>query len=62
MDSKLAKASRDAMIELCKRMTPEERLKAFVEHSRQLALLHQAGKEARIEQARNEISPKKDSA
>lgn len=60
MDSQVAKAARDALIEMCKRMTPEERLKAFIEHSKQMALLYQAGKESRIDSARKEISHSKE--
>ena len=43
MRSKLAEQSRSEMIELCRKMSPAERLQAFVNHSRTLAEIYRAG-------------------
>ena len=46
MDSKLANESRGALIAEAKRLTPEERLRAFVRHSKLVTELHDtAGRE-----------------
>ncbi len=47
MKSKLAEESRKALIADVKRLTPEERLRAFVRHSKLMIELHSAGKQAR---------------
>jgi hypothetical protein len=47
MRSKLADESRKALITEAKRLTPEERLRAFVRHSKLVTELHNAGKKAR---------------
>ena len=52
MESKLARESRQFMIESCKRMTPEARLEACVELSRTHAELYVRGKTARDERTK----------
>jgi hypothetical protein len=42
MDSKLANAAKDALLHTSQRLTPEERLHAFLAHSRLMAELHAA--------------------
>jgi hypothetical protein len=43
MQSKLAMAAKDALIARAARLSPEERLNAFLAHSRLLVELHVAG-------------------
>jgi hypothetical protein len=43
MDSKLAIGAKDALLTTAQRLTPEERLHAFLAHSRLMAELHAAG-------------------
>ena len=45
--SRLAQDLQQALIDQARRMRPEERLKAFVEHSRLMVLLMQAGRRRR---------------
>jgi hypothetical protein len=47
MDSKLADESRKALIAEAKRLTREERLQAFVRHSKLVTELHNSAKNAR---------------
>lgn len=48
MDSKVARDSRQALIVATQRLTPEERLQAFLlRHCRLMMALHRAGHEAR---------------
>jgi hypothetical protein len=47
MDSKLADESRKALIAEAKRLTREERLRAFARHSKLVTQLHDAAKRAR---------------
>jgi hypothetical protein len=47
MDSKLAEESRKALIAEAKRLTREERLRAFARHSKLVAELSDAAKRAR---------------
>jgi hypothetical protein len=44
MKSKLAEAAEQQLIEAAKRMTHEQRLRAFIELSRRMVELQQAGK------------------
>jgi hypothetical protein len=53
MKSKLANAAEQQLIDAAKRMTPAQRLRAFIEHSRRMVQLQQAGKELRTPQASN---------
>jgi hypothetical protein len=48
MRSKLAEESRKALIADTKRLTPEERLRAFARHSKLVTQLYDAGKQARL--------------
>jgi hypothetical protein len=43
MDSKVARDSRRALIAATLRLTPEERLQAFLRHCRLMMALHRAG-------------------
>jgi hypothetical protein len=47
MESKLASQAKQALIAATQRLTPEQRLNAFLEHSRLMMALHQAGKRLR---------------
>jgi hypothetical protein len=47
MESKLANEKRKALIAAAKRLTREERLRAFVRHSKLVIELHNAAKRAR---------------
>jgi hypothetical protein len=47
MESKLANEKRRAIIAAAKRLTREERLQAFVRHSKLVIELHYAAKQAR---------------
>jgi hypothetical protein len=47
MDSKLAQESRKALIAEAKRLSREERLRAFARHSKLVTELSNAGKRAR---------------
>jgi hypothetical protein len=48
VESKLANQSRQALLEAAKRMTPEERLRAFIRHNKLVTQLAEAGKRARV--------------
>ena len=43
MESKLAKIKQDNIVEICRRMKPEERLVAFLNHSKLVSQIYQAG-------------------
>ncbi len=47
MQSKLGEHCREAVVELCRKMSPAERLQAFVNQSKVLAELYRAGEAAR---------------
>ena len=47
MESKLATDARRALLAASQRLTPEERLNAFLAHSRLMLELHEAGKRLR---------------
>ncbi len=50
MRSKLADESRRSLLAEAKRLTPEERLKAFARHSKLVTELYIAGKHSRSKQ------------
>ena len=50
MRSKLGEKCREEMVEICRRMSPAERLQAFVNQSKVLAEIYRAGEAARKEQ------------
>jgi hypothetical protein len=47
MESKLAEYAEQQLIEAAKRMTREQRLRAFIEHSKRMVQLQRAGKAVR---------------
>ena len=47
MKSKLAEASKRELLEADQRLTPEERLEAFLEHSQLMVELYDAGQKLR---------------
>ncbi|HVS75401.1 MAG TPA: hypothetical protein VHE11_00595 [Steroidobacteraceae bacterium] len=47
MESKLARDARQALIAATQRLTPEERLQAFLRHCRLMMSLYQAGGRSR---------------
>lgn len=47
MDSKVAKEAERALVEATQRLSPEERLNAFLEHCRLVAQLYEAGQAVR---------------
>jgi len=47
MESKLGQYAEEQLIEAAKRMTREQRLAAFIEHSRKVDQLFRSGKELR---------------
>jgi hypothetical protein len=47
MESKNARFLRQGMIDRCRKMTPAERVKAFIEHSKQIRSLAAAGEARR---------------
>ncbi len=50
--SRLAERSRDSLIESTRRLTPEQRLDAFLEHSQLVSALHEAGRSAEAARVR----------
>jgi hypothetical protein len=52
MQSKLAKLAELDLIESMKRLTPEQRLRGFVNHSKFMVKLTQAGEQFRAQQRR----------
>lgn len=53
MKSKLAEAAEQQLIDAAKRMTREQRLRAFILHSKRMVQLQRAGKELRASHAGN---------
>jgi hypothetical protein len=51
MESKLANYAEQRLIEAAKRMTPEQRLRAFMEHSKRMVQLQRARKAMRDDPA-----------
>jgi hypothetical protein len=47
MESKVAKEAERALIEATQRLSPEERLNAFLEHCRLVTQLYEAGEKMR---------------
>jgi hypothetical protein len=47
MESKLAKAAESALVEATQRLSPEERLNAFLAHCRLVIELYEAGQKMR---------------
>jgi hypothetical protein len=47
MESKVAKEAERALVEATQRMSPEERLEAFLEHSQLVMDLYEAGQDLR---------------
>jgi hypothetical protein len=52
MESRVAQQSREALLETMRRMTPEERLNAFLEHCQWVMELYHAGQEQRAQASR----------
>ena len=50
MESKVAKEAERALVEATQRLSPEERLNAFVAHCRLVMELYEAGQRARTAQ------------
>lgn len=46
LESKLARQARESLLESERRLTPAERLEAFLEHNQLLGAFHQAGRAA----------------
>jgi hypothetical protein len=57
MESRVAQQSREALLETMRRMSPEERLNAFLEHCQRIMELYHAGQEQR---ARASRAPRED--
>ena len=55
MESKLAKDAERALIEATQRLSPEERLNAFLAHCRLMAELYEAGQAARADTQRKRL-------
>jgi hypothetical protein len=51
MESKLAKEAERALVEATQRLSPEERLNAFLEHCRLVTELYEAGQKMRAAQS-----------
>jgi hypothetical protein len=49
MESENARFLRQGMVELCRKMTPAQRVRAFIEHSRIIKQIHAAGERRRNE-------------
>lgn len=52
MESKLAKVADRALVEATQRLSPEQRLDAFLVHCRLVTQLHEAGKVAPARESR----------
>jgi hypothetical protein len=52
MDSKLARQAKDALLAANQRLSPEQRLNAFLAHSRLMVALFAAGKRLRADSRR----------
>jgi predicted XRE-type DNA-binding protein len=50
--SRLADRARDSLVESTRRLTPEQRLDAFLEHSQLVSALHEAGRSAEAARVR----------
>jgi predicted XRE-type DNA-binding protein len=53
--SKLGEEARESLIQSASRLTPTERLQAFVEHNQLLGALHQAGRVAEAQRKRKAL-------
>jgi predicted XRE-type DNA-binding protein len=53
--SKLGEEARESLIQSASRLTPTERLQAFVEHNQLLGTLHQAGRVAEAQRERKAL-------
>jgi hypothetical protein len=49
MESKVAKEAERALVEATQRLSPEERVRAFLAHSRLVTKLHRAGEKLRTD-------------
>jgi len=56
--SKLADSARDSLIESTRRLTPEQRLDSFLEHSQLVSELHEAGRSAEMARVRQSRRPR----
>jgi hypothetical protein len=52
MESEVAKYAARELIEAAKRMSPQQRLDAYIEHCRQVHRFYEAGREVRDEKRR----------
>lgn len=50
MESKVAKEAQRALVEATQRLSPEDRVRAFLSHSRLVMKLHLAGQKLRSEE------------
>jgi len=50
--STLADAARESLVQSQRRLTPSQRLEAFLEHNQLLCALHESGRAAKLERAR----------
>jgi predicted XRE-type DNA-binding protein len=55
--SKLGEEAQDTLIQSASRLTPTERLQAFVEHNQLMGALHQAGRTAEAQRVRKAQKP-----
>jgi hypothetical protein len=53
MESEVAKYAARELIEAAKRMSPQQRLDAYIEHCRQVHRFYEAGQEVRDEERRD---------
>jgi len=53
--SKLGEEAQDSLIQAASRLTPTERLQAFVEHNQLMGALHQAGRKAEAQRVRKAL-------
>lgn len=53
--SKLGEEAQDSLIQSASRLTPTERLQAFVEHNQLMGTLHQAGRNAEAQRVRKAL-------
>ncbi len=59
MISNVLKKNREAMIKMYQKMTPEQRLVAFLNHSRLVHKLYQAGQKAQVPSLKNKTRLRK---
>jgi predicted XRE-type DNA-binding protein len=57
-NSRLADSARDSLMESTRRLTPEQRLDAFLEHSQLVSELHEAGRSAEMARLRRSRRPR----